>query len=178
MNAATLCPKCGAEWLMKSPQPEGRLLRCPACGYAFTLSSSPEATTKMQLPVFAEGRPAAAPLELEDESALGEMELSSSQLITLEALSGPQKGQKAEVTKTPLTLGRSFGDVGLADGKISRIHASLEVYGERAVVLRDIASTNGTFVNGKLISSARLQDGDTIRVGSMVLMLRVRPKAS
>ena len=163
---------------MQGPQPKDQPLRCPACGYAFTLSSSPDATTKMRAPVFMEGRPAEAPSEMEDESALGEMELPSSQRITLEALNGPQKGQTAEVTKTPLTLGRSFGDVGLADGKISRIHAALEVYGERAVVLRDIASTNGTFVNGKLISSARIEDGDTIRVGSMVLVLRVRPKVS
>lgn len=161
---------------MQGPQPKDQPLRCPSCGYAFTLSPSPEATTKMRAPVFAEGGGALP--ELEDESALGEMELPSSRRITLEALNGPQKGQTAEVTKTPLTLGRSFGDVGLADGKISRVHAAIEVYGERAVVLRDIASTNGTFVNGKLISSARLNDGDTIRVGSMVLVLRVRPKAS
>lgn len=178
MNSATLCPKCGAEWLMRGPQPKDQFLRCPACGYAFTLRPSPEATTKMRAPAFVEGGPVGALPELEDESALGEMELPSSQRITLEALNGSQKGQTAEVTKTPLTLGRSFGDVGLADGKISRIHAAVEVYGERAIVLRDIASTNGTFVNGRLISSARIEDGDTIRIGTMVLMLRVKPKAS
>jgi hypothetical protein len=52
------------------------------------------------------------------------MELSSSQLITLEALSGPQKGQKAEVTKTPLTLGALRTGKSRASTRRSRSTAS------------------------------------------------------
>lgn len=61
--------------------------------------------------------------------------------------------------------------------RASREHAVCEVSeGERAgrheVHLRDLGSKNGTQVNGKACSSARLADGDLIRLGDALLLLR------
>jgi pSer/pThr/pTyr-binding forkhead associated (FHA) protein len=38
--------------------------------------------------------------------------------------------------------------------------------------IRDLGSTNGTFVNGERITSQRLTDGDRVNVGRTVLIFR------
>jgi pSer/pThr/pTyr-binding forkhead associated (FHA) protein len=65
-----------------------------------------------------------------------------------------------------VTLGRSPEcEVRLPSGQASRRHAAVCWKGER-VVLRDLGSTNGTFVNGERASGERvLESGDRIGVG-------------
>jgi Protein of unknown function (DUF3662)/FHA domain len=63
-------------------------------------------------------------------------------------------------------VGRSEeSDVFLVDPSVSRAHAMVETSGA-APLVRDLGSTNGTFVNGKRIDSCRLQDGDELRFGN------------
>lgn len=54
---------------------------------------------------------------------------------------------------------------------ISRRHAKLEKRDD-GFHIKDVGSKNGTFVNGKAVSEARLQDGDRISLGTIVLMYR------
>ena len=63
-------------------------------------------------------------------------------------------------------LGRSREcDVRVADLNVSRKHA--EVRDEDGdLVLVDLGSTNGTLLNGRPVDRQRLQDGDTITLGS------------
>jgi FHA domain len=66
-----------------------------------------------------------------------------------------------------VTLGRgTTNDVAVpADPELSRVHAVIEPLGEGWCV-RDVGSSNGTFVNGERIWSARsLRNGDEIRAG-------------
>jgi pSer/pThr/pTyr-binding forkhead associated (FHA) protein len=51
---------------------------------------------------------------------------------------------------------------------VSRLHCRLEVTDDRIDVI-DLASTNGTFVNGKRIERARLHSGDLLQVGRVAL---------
>ena len=63
-------------------------------------------------------------------------------------------------------IGREGADIALGDPKVSRRHAEIGLYGPGAFVLRDLASTNGTRVNGRRIrEKTRLGNGDRIRVG-------------
>lgn len=66
-------------------------------------------------------------------------------------------------------LGRDEGvDIILADPGISRRHCEVRITTDgprRVVTLRDLRSTNGTFVNGERITSAHLDDGDQITIG-------------
>jgi eukaryotic-like serine/threonine-protein kinase len=59
-------------------------------------------------------------------------------------------------------------DLGAADKYVSGVHCAIEVHG-RACVVRDLGSTNGTFVNGRRVESADLRPGDEIRVGRTTL---------
>jgi hypothetical protein len=63
-------------------------------------------------------------------------------------------------------IGRSDeGEIVLLDPSVSRAHAIVEVLTEGAIV-RDLGSTNGTFVNGRRVQSRRLRDGDELRFGN------------
>ncbi len=69
-----------------------------------------------------------------------------------------------------LVIGRLHGcDVCLADANVSRRHAELAAAGGTWSV-RDLDSTNGTFVNGKPVAETPLADGDVIEVGTTRLV--------
>ncbi len=73
------------------------------------------------------------------------------------------------------TVGREGCDVTLEDTDVSRRHAEIRHEGD-AVVVEDLGSTNGTFVNGERISGARpLSEGDEVRFGDTVWRLQTRP---
>ena len=73
-------------------------------------------------------------------------------------------------------LGRdNSADVILDDPGISRQHTEIRVTsdGPHLVAnIRDLGSTNGTFVNGERITSQRLADGDRVNVGRTTLIFR------
>jgi pSer/pThr/pTyr-binding forkhead associated (FHA) protein len=66
----------------------------------------------------------------------------------------------------PITLGRSSDcDLRLPDADTSRRHARI-AYESGRFVVRDLASTNGTLVNGERIEQHPLVPGDRIQVGA------------
>ena len=67
------------------------------------------------------------------------------------------------------TIGRSTGaEFKLDRPLVSRLHCQVTAADE-SVHVKDLDSTNGTFVNGKRIRTAELKDGDTLRVGRVEL---------
>jgi hypothetical protein len=73
-------------------------------------------------------------------------------------------------------LGRdNSADVILDDPGISRQHTEIRVTNDGPHLIaniRDLGSTNGTFVNGERITSRRLNDGDRVNVGRTALIFR------
>jgi hypothetical protein len=75
-------------------------------------------------------------------------------------------GARHEVTKRRVVIGRSKEcDVQVADPNVSRRHAELRQEGATYWIV-DLDSTNGIEVNGHRTKRAKLQDGDTIKLGS------------
>jgi hypothetical protein len=71
-------------------------------------------------------------------------------------------------------IGRSDeSEIVLVDASVSRAHAVLEITRGEAVV-RDLGSTNGTFLNGRRIERARLRDGDELRFGNTRMRFEAR----
>ena len=69
------------------------------------------------------------------------------------------------------TIGRSTGaDFILDAALVSRVHCQLVALGDGALEVRDLESTNGTYVNGNRIEKALLTPGDKVQVGRVELV--------
>ncbi|QDT31069.1 FHA domain-containing protein [Thalassoglobus polymorphus] len=94
-------------------------------------------------------------------------------LPLLEIQTGRHKGRKIRLTDSETIIGRS-GDakIRISSEDVSRHHCLLIVRDD-SVLVRDLESRNGTFVNGRPIDGeVVLQPGGTLAVGPMVLRLR------
>jgi hypothetical protein len=81
-------------------------------------------------------------------------------------------GRAQTLGRSPTTLGRALdNDVILDDRRVSRHHAqiSMEAGG---VWLTDLASANGTWVNGQRIVRQALKPGDVVSLGGVELVLK------
>src|SRR5687768_625057 len=73
--------------------------------------------------------------------------------------------RKLPITDKPITVGRHPTNmVVLADGMASRYHCVIEK-GSDGLRIRDLDSSNGTRVNGQVIKTWRLGDGDVVQIG-------------
>ena len=87
--------------------------------------------------------------------------------VRLEIINGAFEGTTYDLTEDAVVIGRNpTTDITLLDEGISREHALL-LFDEEApgYVIEDLASTNGTQLNGKRIRSAPLSEGDEIQIG-------------
>ena len=88
--------------------------------------------------------------------------------LTPRSLGLPPAG---ELDDARLVIGRSSGcQLVLADDSVSRRHAELYVE-EGRWLLRDLGSSNGTYVNGRLVTEAEVRRGDVIYLGGCRLRL-------
>ena len=83
----------------------------------------------------------------------------------LEILDGLEAGSSRKIPRGSITIGRSHSNNIVTDSQlVSKVHARLDRSGVE-LLLTDLQSANGTFVNGEKIDSKVLKDGDQIRVG-------------
>lgn len=85
---------------------------------------------------------------------------------------GDLAGKRFAVTEKGLRLGRSSSnDVHIPDEELSRNHCFFETYGDDGIRVTDLASANGTTVNGAMIGgdAVDLHVGDVIEVGSVLI---------
>jgi pSer/pThr/pTyr-binding forkhead associated (FHA) protein len=89
--------------------------------------------------------------------------------VTLVVIEGVAAGSEYEITGDSAVVGRYSGtDICLADDSVSGVHAAIEL-GAGGFKVRDMGSTNGTFLNGKQVQNAELEHGDRIGIGEHVL---------
>jgi predicted Zn finger-like uncharacterized protein len=100
------------------------------------------------------------------------LELSAGKRYSLAVLQGAATGQIFPVSKPRVVLGRAGADINLDDAEASRQHAAVEILGDHAIV-RDLGSTNGTFVDLQRIQQHVLTNQGEFRIGSHVLMFIV-----
>jgi ABC-2 type transport system ATP-binding protein len=93
--------------------------------------------------------------------------------VRLRVIEGPAAGREIELDDELLIGRSSAADSPLGDdSELSRRHARLSVDAHGSVVVEDLGSTNGTFLNGKRINApSTLGRGDHLRLGLNVLEL-------
>lgn len=90
--------------------------------------------------------------------------------MQLTVVAGPDAGNTFEVTDRELTIGRGEdGDVVLTDSQVSRRHARIKPLPDGRFELADLGSSNGTYLNGKLIDDPVVLEGtQQVQVGDTV----------
>ncbi len=181
-----VCPSCNAKYRLDEARMGGKAsvrAKCQKCGESIEISgaTTPEAAAeaapaKRKPTARATARVQRMRADIDDRTlnpaqAPAEMlELPADRKYSLAVLQGKASGEIVPVSKPRMTLGRADCDIVLDDPECSREHAVVEVLGSR-VVIRDLGSTNGTFVGGKRIDEEELENHTEFRVGEHVLML-------
>jgi predicted Zn finger-like uncharacterized protein len=107
-----------------------------------------------------------------DAHRMGLIQLPKDKRFSLAVIQGGATGQIFPISKTRTIVGRSGCDVNLDDPEASRQHAALEIVGDVAI-LRDLGSTNGTWIELDRVEQHELSNQQEFRIGSHVLMFIV-----
>jgi len=87
----------------------------------------------------------------------------------LEVVAGVDQGKVIELAAPQIQIGRLGADLNLSDGKVSSLHCELRMTPE-GYRLRDLGSTNGTYVKGVRIVDGFIAPGATIQVGKSAIV--------
>ncbi len=182
------CPTCRKKYRYDEAKLRNRVMvkfQCPACETVFSVKN-PQLAGKVPTVVVSpnpykrEASGATSPTDDADESTLvggslgRELEMPNDRRISLAVIRGEEEGKIFPITKPRVTIGRKDADIVIQDLEASRLHAVIEVYRDQ-IVLRDMNSTNGTYVDEKPVQVAYLQNQAEFRVGNTVLMVIVTP---
>src|ERR1043166_1990138 len=99
-------------------------------------------------------------------------------MAKLVVLSAGLTGRSHELKADKTTIGRVEDNTfQIAEASVSSHHAEVFMRGSD-VVVKDLGSTNGTFINGEKIDEAGLKPGQTLRFGQVELRLEVEGVAA
>ena len=98
--------------------------------------------------------------------------MNDSSGFALRFISGKYQGGEFPLARdAEIIIGRGGElDIVLVEDMVSRKHAKLNTTDDK-IVIQDLGSTNGTFVNGEKIKRARLKEGDRVLIGTSILKL-------
>jgi two-component system NtrC family sensor kinase len=100
-------------------------------------------------------------------------------VLTLLVLQGPDKGRRFELPDEPALVGRESRSLPLTDNTVSRRHAELLPAEDGGWLLKDLGSSNGSYVNGARVTNKHaLKLGDQIRVGRTLMVFGTQPGVS
>jgi hypothetical protein len=98
----------------------------------------------------------------------------ASDVAELKVMSGPSSGRTIRLARgTSLVFGRSPDvDIVIPDMRLSRRHFSVS-HSRGGVEVRDLESSNGTTLNGRVMKQSPLKTGDAIEAGATKIVVQV-----
>ncbi len=165
----SFCTNCGHD------NPEGSNF-CGRCGSALTPAGEatvrvPTGETTKNIPPMVEEH-ASEPLTAEEEAAVTGLPKGSALLIVQR---GANAGARFLLDTDLVTAGRhQASDIFLDDISVSRKHATFTRTPE-GVVVKDLGSLNGTYVNRDLVEERLLRPGDEVQIGKFRLVFFASP---
>ncbi|MHB8776797.1 MAG: FHA domain-containing protein [Anaerolineales bacterium] len=150
MEKKIVCVRCGQEIQISQNA-------CPACGALI------ERLASQDVDVFA---------ATQAEINVGPIKPPCA-FLTL--MSGEHAGQQYKLSKKQV-IGRDNVEIIIRDPRMSRSHASVEVFGTE-YLLRDLSSVNHTYINNEMIQQPTImKHGDKIRVGNTEFEFIIKEK--
>ena len=174
-KARTKCSKCGGAIEIENPMLGASTLppdSLPSRGVPESTVPGVLQTRKTPVQSSPPAVDAGATLGGADAHRMGLIQLPKDKRFSLAVIQGGATGQIFPISKTRTIVGRSGCDVNLDDPEASRQHAALEIVGDVAI-LRDLGSTNGTWIELERIEQHELSNQQEFRIGSHVLMFIV-----
>jgi pSer/pThr/pTyr-binding forkhead associated (FHA) protein len=97
----------------------------------------------------------------------------SSAAAAVELESGTESGRRIPLSFGSNIVGRGLCEIPLADPLASQRHAEIGRLPDGGFFVKDLASSNGTTLNGRRIEYSPLHDRDLLQVGDTLLRFRV-----
>jgi pSer/pThr/pTyr-binding forkhead associated (FHA) protein len=166
------CNSCQKKYRLEDKHFVGRdhfQFKCPSCGQPID-ARKPRAEGEAQPPTPQPVKKLEATWTESDVPEAELLALPSGKRVSLAVLQGADSGLILAVDKPVMVIGRADADLVLADSEVSRRHARLEFKG-LGVQLRDLNSTNGTYVNEQRITVTQVDNQTEFRIGATTLML-------
>ena len=174
------CPGCHSVYNVKEElvPAAGIRTKCPKCAELITIVPDPSEASSPEID-YAHTMILFNPLPAQEDDQLkevksgvsGEPRIIPGLKVAVEETDGYSRGKRYAIVKPVTIIGRSKSEILLDDPEVSRRHATIEVYGEK-VIIKDLGSTNGTFLNGLGVKMAFVKDGDMVQVGNTTLKVR------
>ncbi len=180
-----VCPNCHSVYNVKDESVpfEGTKAKCPQCSFMIPLHR--EAPSEPMSPDRDYGKTMVLfmPVPAQQEEQLKEvmsglagekMMLPAGKGVFLKVMEGDEPGREYPLGKTRTTVGRGHAaDISISDPEVSRQHAAVELYGDR-LIIKDLQSTNGTFVNQLGVRVSYIKDGDVVQIGNTRFQVVIR----
>ncbi len=144
-------------------------MQCRHCSHENEVSAKFCSACGQRLPVADQSTEAVQVVAGDEAVALAELESILSQLRPGDAVivveSGEIAGSRFMLEGSETTIGRHpDSNIFLDDITVSRRHARLVAEGD-GYTLIDAGALNGTYCNGSMVDTVRLQHGDQIQIG-------------
>jgi hypothetical protein len=115
--------------------------------------------------------PHAVPAPAGDQTAVFVVPVAEGPIATIREIRPDASGRTVRFDGRPMTVGRAPDNtLVLRDGRASRHHARIDAR-RGTLVLSDLGSTNGSWVNDRRVESVALGEGDRIRIGATTLLV-------
>jgi transcription elongation factor Elf1 len=166
------CIHCGQQHLLndtvlaKHPKVQFQCTKCSKTTIIEVKRGVDETVVISPMPSFA--RAEASNARMKGPAVDDNSELPPGVELVLSVTAGPELGRSLTVSKIRTVIGRKGADFALTDPEISRHHCSLEVR-EGFLNLKDLDSTNGTYLGEERVRAAILQNGAEFRVGTSTI---------
>jgi hypothetical protein len=141
------------------------MAECPACGREASNVDKVCSNCGTRLDGITESFP---PIDTDLEGTGEHVEMAEGPVLVV--CKGPEVGDRFYIDRPKLTLGRDpHSDIFLNDVTVSREHAEISTGGGE-VVIKDVESLNGTYVNGVRVDAAQLSTGDVVQIGTFQMV--------
>jgi hypothetical protein len=170
------CPFCGATIrVADANRGQPLLISCWMCNSVATRDSGDLAPpTHTAPPSTQHEKPGSIGLRTGSALQTGNPDLQPGDIVEICVVGGPSQGKEFELNKPLTTIGRIGGgaDIQIDDPLVSRSHCAVEVRRD-GILLHDLRSTNGTYLDDFRISVVRLGLMWSFRIGSSFLQLKL-----
>ena len=92
---------------------------------------------------------------------------ATSVISRLEFVSGKASGRGFELTQDRVNIGRDNSNVICLDHSTVSLHHAILIRSGEHYRVRDLISTNGTYINGERATGAELRSGDILHFGEV-----------